>query len=200
MLNLEDISSYQIFFNLALLGVFIVILGSALWIVKSTSLFAIVLVSGVYSAASSLFYALMGAVDVALTESAIGVGIATVLSLATIFITMQNNKPRSLNYYFSIQKIMWTMVICMLALAVFIFTFIYFPEFGNGTNPTINNTYYSYVSGGFTTQVPNLVTLILGSFRGFDTLGETLVVFVTAVAITALIGNNFNSKTTNKPK
>lgn len=35
---------------------------------------------------------------------------------------------------------------------------------------------------------PNIVTSVLASYRGYDTLGETLVVFVAAIAVLSLLG------------
>ena len=38
------------------------------------------------------------------------------------------------------------------------------------------------------TGVPNVVTAVLASYRGFDTLGETGVIFVAAIAVAMLLG------------
>ena len=38
------------------------------------------------------------------------------------------------------------------------------------------------------TGVPNIVTAVLASYRGFDTLGEVTVIFTAAVAVMLLIG------------
>ena len=37
------------------------------------------------------------------------------------------------------------------------------------------------------THILNVVTVVLGSFRGYDTLGETVVVFTAAVAVLLLL-------------
>ncbi|MEL6290975.1 MAG: hydrogen gas-evolving membrane-bound hydrogenase subunit E, partial [Pseudomonadota bacterium] len=37
------------------------------------------------------------------------------------------------------------------------------------------------------TTIPNVVTSVLGSYRGFDTLGETAVVFAAAVGVLLLL-------------
>ncbi|MEX0644019.1 MAG: hydrogen gas-evolving membrane-bound hydrogenase subunit E, partial [Parvularculaceae bacterium] len=36
--------------------------------------------------------------------------------------------------------------------------------------------------------VPNVVTAVLASYRGFDTLGETMVIFTAGVAVILLLG------------
>ncbi|MDH4294558.1 MAG: cation:proton antiporter, partial [Betaproteobacteria bacterium] len=37
------------------------------------------------------------------------------------------------------------------------------------------------------TGVPNVVTAVLASYRGFDTLGETTVVFTAGIGVIALL-------------
>ncbi|MGD8920604.1 MAG: cation:proton antiporter, partial [Gammaproteobacteria bacterium] len=36
--------------------------------------------------------------------------------------------------------------------------------------------------------IPNIVTSVLASYRGYDTLGETTVIFTAGVAVMALLG------------
>ena len=36
-------------------------------------------------------------------------------------------------------------------------------------------------------DMPNVVTVVLASYRGYDTLGETTVIFTAAVAVTLLM-------------
>ena len=40
----------------------------------------------------------------------------------------------------------------------------------------------------YDTGVPNVVTSVLASYRGFDTLGETAVVFTAGLAVALLLG------------
>ena len=47
--------------------------------------------------------------------------------------------------------------------------------------------------------IPNIVTSVLASYRGYDTFGETIVVFTAGVAVLVLLKNNTNlSKQKNK--
>lgn len=186
------------FFDALIILMFLIILGSALWVVKSTSLFAIVMVTGVFSFASCILYTLMGAADVALTESAVGVGISTLLSFLTIFITTKKDVPKnspSPNYHFSTNKLVFVSMIFMSSFLMLILLVNHLPPFGNIGNPTINDTYYYYKNSGFIGgKIPNMVTSVLGSFRAFDTLGETLVVVIAAISVTALISENPRKK------
>ena len=38
------------------------------------------------------------------------------------------------------------------------------------------------------TGVPNVVTAVLASYRGFDTLGEVTVIFTAGIGVLALLG------------
>ena len=58
------------------------------------NLFAVVMLSGMFSLTAAVLYVVMDAVDVAFTEAAVGAGIATVLGLATLgLIGVVNEKP-----------------------------------------------------------------------------------------------------------
>ena len=42
--------------------------------------------------------------------------------------------------------------------------------------------------------VPNIVTSILASYRGYDTLGETFVIFTAAIGVLVLLGRGKEGK------
>ncbi len=42
--------------------------------------------------------------------------------------------------------------------------------------------------------VPNIVTAVLASYRGYDTLGETTVIFTAGVAVMLLLGRSGNRR------
>ena len=48
------------------------------------------------------------------------------------------------------------------------------------------------------TGVPNLVTAVLASYRGFDTLGEVTVIFTAGIAVMLLIGGRRQKKPQTK--
>jgi hypothetical protein len=48
--------------------------------------------------------------------------------------------------------------------------------------------------------IPNVVTSILASYRGYDTFGETVVVFTAGIAVLALLKNTTTSKKKNELK
>lgn len=57
------------------------------------------------------------------------------------------------------------------------------PDFGDPENPTNNHIYRRYVDKSLEeTGAPNVVTAVLASYRGYDTLGETTVIFTAGMA------------------
>ena len=67
---------------------------TALALVKVRDLFAVVMLSGIFSLTAAALYVVQDAVDVAFTEASVGAGIATVLGLATLAVTrVEVEKP-----------------------------------------------------------------------------------------------------------
>ena len=62
-------------------------------IVRMRSLFAIVMLQGVYSLVSAAWFVSLDAVDVAFTEAAVGAGVSTVLMLSAMLLADRNSTP-----------------------------------------------------------------------------------------------------------
>jgi multicomponent Na+:H+ antiporter subunit B len=63
------------------------------------------------------------------------------------------------------------------------------PGFGTPDAPAQTHVARYYIENALPeTGVPNIVTAVLASYRGFDTLGEVTVIFTAAVAVMLLIG------------
>ena len=78
--------------DIVLLGL-LMITGFA--IVRIRSLLAVAMLTSIYSLLSAALFMVLDAVDVALTEAAIGAGISTILMLATVALTSDEEKaPR----------------------------------------------------------------------------------------------------------
>ena len=60
---------------------------TAVAIVRLRSLFAAVMLAGIYSLLTAAVFVILDAVDVAFTEAAVGAGIATILMLAALALT-----------------------------------------------------------------------------------------------------------------
>ena len=74
------------------------------------------------------------------------------------------------------------------------------PEIGLLSSPIHQHIVPDYILGSRDDiGIPNIVTSVLASYRGYDTFGETIVVFTAGVAVLVLLKNNTNvSKQNNK--
>ena len=62
------------------------------------------------------------------------------------------------------------------------------PNFGDPNSPANTHVAAYYIQNSATDiDVPNMVTGILASYRGFDTLGEVAVVFTAGVGVLVLL-------------
>ncbi len=147
------------------------------------NLFSVVMLSGIFSLLGAVTYVFLDAVDVAFTEAAVGAGISTVLLLGTLALTDNKEKVTP-----SINSLT-ALLLVILTGAVLIYGTIDMPNFGDGNAPVHLHVapYYIEESGG-QTGLPNIVTSILASYRGYDTLGETFVIFTAAAGVLAIIG------------
>ena len=63
------------------------------------------------------------------------------------------------------------------------------PYYGDPAAPIHNHVAPEYLLGSrVDIEIPNVVTSVLASYRGFDTFGEVAVVFTAAVGTMLLLG------------
>lgn len=152
-------------------------------IVRLRSLFAIVMLSGIYSLLSANIFVILDAVDVAFTEAAVGAGISTVLMLATIGITGYEMKDRS-----NIKR-MVPLIVVTITGAVLVYGTLDMPAFSDSLAPIHQHVAPRYILDSPTEiGIPNMVTSVLASYRGYDTMGEVIVVFAALIGVLSLIG------------
>jgi len=73
--------------------------------------------------------------------------------------------------------------------AALVYATIDMPAVGDPNAPANNYVGQAYVENTpKEIAVPNIVTAVLASYRGFDTLGETLVIFTAGLAVILLLG------------
>jgi multicomponent Na+:H+ antiporter subunit B len=73
------------------------------------------------------------------------------------------------------------------------------PVFGDPNAVIHQHVAPKYLLEGFSeTGVPNIVTAILASYRGFDTLGEVVVIFTAGVGLMALLAPKRIKKNNNE--
>ncbi len=152
---------------------------AALWI---RSLFAVVMLFGIYSLLTASIFVVYDAVDVAFTEAAVGAGIATVLMLATLASTGHQQIVKA-------HSPALPLTVVIITGAVLIWGTSDMPQFGDPTAPIHIHVAPRYIQDSPNEiGVPNMVTSVLASYRGFDTLGETAVVFTAGVGVLAILG------------
>lgn len=166
--------------NILFLAILFVV---ALAIARLRSLFAIVMLSGVYSLVSAAWYILVDAVDVGFTEAAVGAGMSTAVLLGAMLLTARTAKPEK-----PLKRI-GPFIVCLVTGVMLIYGSIDLPALGDATSPANAGVGLTYLQiNWFDMGVPNVVTSVLASYRGFDTLGETAVVFTAGLAVALLLG------------
>ncbi|AWB66431.1 cation:proton antiporter [Saccharobesus litoralis] len=155
---------------------------TALRVIFLKDLFAVVMLFGIYSFLSALIFVSLDAVDVAFTEASVGAGISTVLMLGTLALTGRTEKENKRS------SVLPLLVVCVTGAAL-IYGTLDMPPFGHPDNPVHEHVAPRYIEESpKEVGLPNMVTSVLASYRGFDTLGETVVVFSAAIGVLALLG------------
>lgn len=165
---------------------------AALAIVFMKRLFAVVMLSGVFSLLAALLFVVMDAVDVAFTEAAVGAGISTVLMLGTIALTAREEKLTTNRSFVPV-------AVVLLTGAVLMYGTLDMPYFGAPDAPVQTHVTAEYLHRTHEEiDVPNIVTAVLASYRGYDTLGEVVVVFTAGLGVILLIGGTGRRRRTHE--
>ncbi len=164
---------------------------TAVVIARLSYLFAAALLTGMFSLLSAGLFLLMDAVDVSFTEAAVGAGVSTILMLGTLSLTVREERERPLRVL--------PFVIVLLTGGALFFGTLDMPAYGD-PNATIHHYLVpDYVTGTEAEfGIPNIVTAILAGYRGFDTLGETAVIFTAALGVMALLASGRGKGEVNK--
>lgn len=150
--------------------------------IKITDLFTVTMLFGIFSFVVALLFLDLDAVDVAFTEAAVGAGFTTVLMLSALRLTkrFENVKHR---------QSLLGLIIVILTGAALLYGVADFPNMGDANAPIHHHLAPDFIQ--LTQQkidIPNIVTAVLASFRGYDTFGETVVIFSAGVAVLMLLG------------
>jgi len=161
---------------------------TALAIVRLHNLFAVVMLSGIYSLLSAGLFVQLDAVDVAFTEAAVGAGISTIVMLGTLALTTEKERtpirPRPLS-----------LLIVLATGAALIYGTLDMPSYGDPDAPIHQHVAPRYIEeSGREVGVPNIVTSVLASYRGYDTLGEVGVIFTAGIGVLILLGRRRRDK------
>jgi len=148
---------------------------------RSRNLFAVVVLSGVYSFMMATVLVALDAVDVAMTEASVGAGISTVLFLATLHLVKSTEMKQ-------IRVKLLPLFVVAVTGGVLVWGTLVLPPFGTADAPIHKHVAPRYLSESIKeTNVPNVVTSILADYRSFDTLGETTVIFTAGIGVLLLL-------------
>ncbi len=153
-------------------------------IIRLRNLFAVVMLSGIYSLLMASTFVLLDAVDVAFTEAAVGAGISTVLLLGVLTLTKSREK-------IPVTTPLLPLVTVVVTGALLIYGTWDLPAFGDPNAPAHRHVAPEYLAEAtHETGAPNVVTAVLASYRGYDTLGEVTVIFTAGIGVLLLLSGS----------
>lgn len=133
-----------------------------------------------YSLGIAIIWVVLRAPDVGLTEAAVGAGIMTVLFLLTIAKTVRPTGEQTFeNVDYLALGVSVALVVVLSA------TVVALPPVGAADSAVATDSVTDYYLGNTyeETGVKNVVTAVLAGYRGFDTLGEAVVVYSAGVSL-----------------
>jgi len=166
--------------------------------VRARNLLGATMLMSIYSFLMALVWTNMDSIDVAFTEAAVGAGVSTVLLIGALVHVGSEEKPT--------KSIHWPAMIATVATAAaLLYGTVDMPRFGDAHSPANANP----VSVGYIQQdvdkvpdasghhaqrprphgdyfhghVPNFVTAVIVSYRAYDTMYETTVIFLAGMSM-----------------
>ncbi|MCZ6592983.1 MAG: DUF4040 domain-containing protein [Alphaproteobacteria bacterium] len=150
-------------------------------VIRARNLFVVVMLGGIYSFLMATVMVALDAVDVAMTEAAVGAGMSTVLLLAVLGLVKTREAPLR-------HSPVVPLIVCVLTGGALIYGTVALPPFGQADNPqNLHVAPYYLENSERETGSPNVVTAVLASYRGYDTLGETVVIFTGGIGVLILL-------------
>lgn len=154
---------------------------AVLALVRSRNLIAVVVLGGIYSFLTATVLVALDAVDVAMTEASVGAGLSTVLLLGTLYLCRSEEAKAAHRP--------WMALGASVAVgALLVYGSLDLPAFSDPQAPIQQHVAPRYLNDSMhEVGIPNIVTAVLASYRGFDTFGETTVVFTAGAGVVALL-------------
>ena len=151
-------------------------------------LFSAIMATTVFSLICALIFLLLDGIDVSLTEAAVGAGISTILFLSTL-------KHTNVEIKASRKSSIPLVVLFLLILSLLIYAISDLPDFGKSIVTTNSEVTRHYINESKNEMgIPNMVTSILAGYRGFDTLGEVVVIFIAGISVLGILRQKKENK------
>jgi multicomponent Na+:H+ antiporter subunit B len=179
--------------ELIVIPILALLAATAVTVARIRNLWAAVMFTGIYSFLGASWMLILDAPDVAFTEAAVGAGISTILMLATLSLTPRRKHTGRLTSKDFQEKPHRFKLMPFFVVAVTGFALIYgrfdMPHFGDPDAPIQVYPDPSFVKKSQPDMhgLPNVVTAVLASYRGYDTLGETAVIFTAGIAVLLIL-------------
>lgn len=163
---------------------------TALAIARLRSLFPVAMLTGMYSLLTASLFVLLDAVDVALTEAAVGAGAVTILLIGVLALTRSREKP------VPARRMLLALPIVLITGGALILATLDMPHHGKADNPVHTHPIQQRYLQDSREEIgiPNAVTSVLASYRGFDTLGEITVIFTAGVGVLMLLSGSLRRR------
>ncbi len=144
--------------------------------------FATGLASGMFSTSCAVLYFFLNAPDVSMTEASVGVFLSTAMFLMTARIT----KAENFNQQPKIRLFLCLALFCVLSFYLYKVALM-LGEFGAISNAMQGSGGMQLLSSYRDFHIANVITTVLASYRGFDTMGETIIIFTSAIGIHSIL-------------
>jgi multicomponent Na+:H+ antiporter subunit B len=150
-------------------------------IIRQRNLFGVIVLAGIYSFLMASVMMVLDAVDVAMTEASVGAGVSTVFLLATLHHTKSLEQRPHRNPTLPL-------IVAFGVGAALIWGTIGLSPFGTADAVIHKHVAPKYLADSIKdTMAPNVVTATLADYRGYDTLGETTVIFTAGIGVMLLL-------------
>lgn len=165
-----------------IINVLLLLMAATVWVLaRNRNLFAVIILSGAYSFLMATVLMAMDAVDVAMTEASVGAGISTALFLSALFLCKSEEAQ-------PLHRPWLPLAVSLSVGALLVYGMLGLPEFSDPNAPIHQHVVPRYLNDmKKEVDVPNVVTAVLASYRGYDTLGETTVIFTAGAGVLALL-------------
>ncbi|HEY8482351.1 MAG TPA: DUF4040 domain-containing protein [Spirillospora sp.] len=172
-------------------SLFALLLATAFAITRLRALYEATMLTSLAGLLSASLFVSLDALDVAITEAAVGTGISTVLLIAALRLTRSRETVTPRRRFWS------GGLVAVFLGATLVYAAQDLPPFAEPDTPVqthpVSRTYLHDSQEEI--GVPNTVAAILASYRGYDTLGELVVIFTAGVTVPLLL-----MRTRRRPK
>lgn len=160
----------------------LVLLITCFRLIISRNLIESIIILSVFSLFIGLCYLFMDAPDVAMTETALGACLSTCVLLNVAKIVGEDSgKLNKLNTLFAI-------ILCSFFVVTLTCIRLDLPSFGTQNSELQTHLTKYYLENTRTDiAIPSYVAAILASYRGYDTLGETIVILIAGLAVLVIV-------------